>query len=98
MVRSVARILVLVPWIVLASAAANADTILISDTDDGYEGVTVGALSVTRTSNVSPGWDEIDLHIAWWPVTVNSVYPPSRNPFGGGPPTFIVMIAGTWGE
>ncbi len=97
MVSSVARILVLVSWIVLGSAAANADTITpIIDTDNGYEGVTVGALSVTRMSNVSPGWDEIDLHIASWAVTVNNANPPNQNPFGGGPPSFIVMIAGTW--
>jgi hypothetical protein len=76
--------LVLVPLIALASAAANADTIIpIANTDDGS---TAGTLTVTRTNNVSPGWDEIDLHFASWTVQFA----------GDGLPTYVHEIQGTW--
>jgi hypothetical protein len=84
MVRSTTRILVLVPLIALASAAAEADTIIpIANTDDGS---TAGTLTVTRTNNVSPGWDEIDLHFASWTVQYD----------GDGLPTYVWDIRGTW--
>ncbi len=86
MVRSMTRILVLVPWIVLASAAANGDTIPIIDTDPDYNGTIDGTLTVTRTNNVSPGWDEIDLHFASWTVTYSD----------SGLPTFITWVVGGW--
>jgi hypothetical protein len=76
--------LVLVSLIALGSAAASADTIIpIADTDDGS---TAGTLTMTRTNNVSPGWDEIDLHFASWTVQF------ARD----GLPTYIEFIRGTW--
>ncbi len=66
----------------LAQLAANADPVIpITNSNDG---TTAGTLTVTRTNNVSPGWDEIDLNFASWTVT----YGPSA--------TVIRVIEGTW--
>jgi hypothetical protein len=75
--------MLLIACVVLTcAAAAEADTTVpITDTGDGS---TPGTLSVTRTNNVSPGWDEIDLHFASWTVAQS------------GNPTFIEIVYGTW--
>ncbi len=84
MVRSTSRILALFAYIFLSSVlAASADPVIpITNSNDGS---TAGTLTVTRTNDVSPGWDEIDLHFASWTVT----YP-------GWGPTFVTSISGTW--
>ncbi len=83
--RSMIPVAVLVAFILECGIlAANADIVIpITDTDDG---TTAGTLTVTRTNNVSPGWDEIDLNFVSWTVT----YPDT------GLPTVIGAIAGTW--
>jgi hypothetical protein len=72
--------------LILASSAlpANADTVI--PITNGVDGTTAGTLTVTRTNNVSPGWDEIDLNFATWTVT----FPDT------GLPTAIAIIGGTW--
>jgi hypothetical protein len=77
--------MLLIACVVLpCAAAANADPIIaITDTDDGS---TAGTLTVTRTNNVRPGWDEIDLHFASWTVQYD----------GDGAPTYIYCVQGLW--
>ncbi len=82
--RCMIRVAVLVAFILVPSALpANADTVIpITDTLDG---TTAGTLAVTRTNDVSPGWDEIDLNFTTWTVT-----------FRSGAPTVVLQIVGTW--
>ena len=84
MVRSTSRILTMFAFILLSSAlVASADPVIpIFNTSDG---TTAGTLTATRTNNVSPGWDEIDLNFASWTAT-----------YGGPSATVITVIEGTW--
>ena len=81
------RIAVLSAFILLSGAlAANADPVIpITATYYNYVDTAGGTLTVTRTNDISPGWDEIDLNFASWTVT----YP-------GWGPTFVTSISGTW--
>ena len=85
--NSMTRTMLLIACVVLpCAAAAEADTII--PITDAYLGTPVGSLSVTRTNNVSPGWDEIDFNFTSWTATFSDT--------GTEAPTVIAAVQGTW--
>jgi hypothetical protein len=67
------------PGAVAASAA-------IIPTADAEYGTAVGTLIAPPPSNVSPGWEETDLHVSSWTVTSSD----------SGLPAFLDAIDGVW--